>query len=288
MKLAQKLLLAYYKTKLKTIGLVSPRKAAEAAYQIFCTPYGTHKKRKEPPVFHKATRISFELDGSTIRGFHWLPEYPNGEKILIVHGFRSYSYKFEKYINPLKKEGFEVFAFDAPAHGLSDGKKINAAIYQKAILKIEALYGPFYGIMGHSLGGLAAALAFEQMPDHQKRKLVLIAPATETWRAIDNFFTLIPVEEKVKTAFIELIGEIADQPISYYSVSRVVKNIQAPVLWVHDKNDPVCTFDDVKPLLSLDLPHVQFLITEQLGHSKVYKDNAVCRQIIRFFNGNPA
>lgn len=284
MKLAQRLLIGYYKTKLKTIGLISPRKAAEAAYQLFCTPFTPKTKRKEPPVFHKAEKLSFEMDGLTIRGFRWKADHPNGKIILIVHGFSSYAYKFEKYISPLKKEGFEVLAFDAPAHGSSDGKFINAYIYQNTILRIEGLYGPLFGIMGHSLGGLAASLAFEQLSHRENRKLVLVAPATETDRAISNFFKMIPVEEKIKQAFIQLIGELTEHPIGYYSVSRVVKSIHAPVLWVHDKQDTICTFDDVKPLLALDLPHVHFLITEKLGHSKVYKDNKICSEIVHFFS----
>ena len=285
MKLAQKLLIGFYKTKLKTIGLLSPRKAAEAAYKIFCTPYSTKYPKKSPPIFHKAEKLSFEMEGSTIRGFRFLPEHPNGKKILIVHGFSSYAYKFEKYILPLKKEGFEVLMFDAPAHGSSDGKLINAYIYSKAILKIEVLYGPIYGFMGHSLGGLASALAFEALPNRENRKLVLVAPATETERAIENFFTIIPADEKVKLAFREMIIEMTDQPVSYYSVSRIVKNLNSPVLWVHDKQDTICPFADVKPLLSLDLPHVKFLITENMGHSRVYKDNKVCNEIIHFFSG---
>ena len=265
--------------------MVSPRKAAEAAYRIFCTPFSGKPAKKSPPVFHKAERVSFELDGLTIRGYRWLAENPNAKKILIVHGFSSYAYKFEKYIPLLKKEGFEVVAFDAPAHGSSDGKLINAFIYKNALLKIESLYGPFYGIMGHSLGGLAASLAFEALPNRENRKLVLVAPATETERAINHFFTVIPADEKVKQAFRDMIGELTNQPISYYSVSRVVKNLSSPVLWVHDRQDTICPFEDVKPLLSLDLPHVKFIITEQLGHSRVYKDNKVCSQILHFFSG---
>ncbi|MCW3088380.1 MAG: Serine aminopeptidase [Sediminibacterium sp.] len=284
MKLAQRLLIGYYKTKLKTISLVSPRKAAEVAYQLFCTPYSRKSAVKVPPVFHKAESLSFEHDGLMLRGFRWQPEHPNGKKILIVHGFSSYAYKFEKYILPLKKEGFEVILFDAPGHGTSDGKLINAFIYKTAILRMEALYGPFYGLMGHSLGGLAATLAFEDLNNRQDRKLVLIAPATETETAIAHFFTLLPVDDKTKDAFTQLVVELAGKPVSFYSVSRVVKELHSPVLWVHDTHDTICPFEDVKPLLSLDLPHVQFLITEHLGHSKVYKDQNVCRRIVHFFS----
>jgi pimeloyl-ACP methyl ester carboxylesterase len=288
MKLAQRFLIGYYKTKLRTIGLVSPRKAAEIAFEIFCTPYGGRAKTKEPPVFHQAEKLSFDLDGVSVRGFRWIPEHPNGKKILIAHGFRSYAYKFEKHVTLLKKEGFEVLAFDAPAHGSSDGKLINAYIYKNMILKIEALYGPLFGIMGHSLGGLAAALAFEELAEPEKRRLVLVAPATETNRAIAGFFEIIPVTDKVKQAFEELISEISGQPVSYYSVSRVVKKIQSPIFWIHDQHDPICPFADVKPLLSVHLPGTRFMITEHLGHSKVYKDSGVCKAIVQFFNGTEA
>ena len=91
---------------------------------------------------------------------------------MIVHGFRSYSYKFEKYILALKKEGFEVVAFDAPAHGTSDGKLINAYIYKQSLDHIEKAHGPFYGIMGHSLGGLAASLAFEGFSGRENIPLI--------------------------------------------------------------------------------------------------------------------
>jgi len=286
MKLAQRLLLGYYKTKLKTIGLVSPRKAAEVAFRIFCTPYAGKIPKKVPPVFHKAEKLQFGMDGIIIRGFRWQPEHPNGKKILIAHGFSSNSYKFEKYVQPLKKEGFEVLAFDAPAHGNSGGKLINAHIYKQALLQIEANFGPLYGIMGHSLGGLAASLAFEALPGNENRKLVLVAPATETRRAVDNFFIMIRADARIKQAFTSLINELTEHPVSYYSVSRVVKSLHAPVLWIHDRQDTICPFEDVKPLLALDLPHTRFLITEHLGHSRVYKDNKVCSEILHFFMDN--
>ena len=95
---------------------------------------------------------------------------------------------------------------------------------------------------------------------------------------------MLPVDDKVRAAFMHMVTEIAGNPVSYFSVSRVVKNTRGHVLWVHDKNDPICPYRDVEPLLSLDLPHVRFLITEHLGHSKVYKDHAVSTQIIQFFN----
>lgn len=283
LKLAQRVVIAYYRTKLHTIGLVSPRKAAELAYQIFCTPRKVRKNLKAPPLFHKAEKLTVALNDSILRGFRWEAKYPNHKKILITHGFSSYSYKFEKYVSLFTKQGFEVIAFDAPAHGLSEGKLINALIYRDAILMIEKEFGPFYGIMGHSLGGLAASLAFQKLKNQENRRLVLIAPATETESAIEKFFKIITVEDKIKIAFRDIISEMTHESIKNISVSHAVKNIQSPILWVHDKDDKICIFEDVQPVMEAKLPMIQFYITHGLGHSQIYKEAHVINKIDLFF-----
>jgi len=280
MKLTQRIAIGYYQTKLKTIALVSPRKAAESAFKLFCTPRNGKNKHKAPVIFYKADTLSFNLEGLQIYGWRWKTEFSNGKKILLVHGFDSYSYKFEKYVNLLLAQNFEVLTFDAPGHGISEGKTINVKIYRDLIGKVEEIYGPLFGIIAHSLGGIAASLAAEKMNNLQK--LVLIAPATETERAVNNFLKLIHLDKSFKTEFIQVLEEIAEQPLSYFSVSRAIRHIKANTLWLHDTGDNVCPYEDVKPVQEMVLPHVSFYITKGLGHSKIYKDNKVIQQVISF------
>lgn len=264
------------------MGLVSPRKAAAFAYDLFCTPYTGQSVLKAPPLFHKAEKLSFLLDGAIVRGFHWKPEKPNGKKILLAHGFSSCAYKFEPYVPLLLKEGFEVTAFDAPAHGTSDGKRINAITYKKLLLTLEKLVGPFYGIIGHSLGGLATSLAMEEMYHHPSKKMVLIAPATETSTTFRDFYQLLRLTESTKKEFEKLIVQIAAQPIAYFSVGRVVQGLQTPTLWVHDQKDLICPYTDTLPIQALQLPHLQFLVTNELGHNKIYRNQEVMQAIVQF------
>ena len=282
MKWSQRIMLKYYRTKIKTLGMVSPEKAAAAAFDLFCTPFRVKKEVKAPAIFHQSTPVSVELMGITVRGFQWKSELAQARKVLIIHGFSSYAYKFEAYVSSLVKNGYEVLAFDAPGHGISDGKRINALIYRDCILAIENQFGPLYGMIAHSLGGLAASLAIEKMENNSNRKLVLIAPATETKRAIENFFALIPAKKEVQEAFEAHIQQLAGEPIEYFSVPRVVKKISASVLWVHDETDTICTFKDVKPLLSQHIPGTEFYITNGLGHNKIYKESSTRNKIMAF------
>lgn len=280
MKLAQRLVIGYYKAQLRTIAMVSSRKAAEKAFDIFCTPYSKGVKQKEPPIFHKATKKQLVFDGLKISGFQWNPEQGHGKKILIVHGFSSYSYKFEKYIQPLLKEGFEVLAFDAPGHGLSEGNRINALIYQRFLLTIEEQLGSLYGFIAHSLGGLASTLAIEQLAG--ERKLVLIAPATETRSATAGFYNMFRIDASVQAEFEQLIFRMTGLSLEHFSVSRAIRVIRSPVLWIHDKKDTICPYADTLPVQSQNLSHVQFHITNGLGHNKIYRDKEVIQTVIHF------
>ena len=281
MKLKQRIAIGYYKTKLNTVALISTRKAAELAFDLFCTPFAPTAKLKAPPIFHHAEKLSLSFNNQIVRGWKWKSDQKDAKRILICHGFNSYSYKFEKYVSLLKKEGFEVLAFDAPSHGMSKGKRINALLYRDMILAIEKGYGSLFGIMAHSLGGLAAALAAEKIGTVQK--LVLVAPATDTNRAVDNFFTLIQLNPAVKKDFKQIMIELAQAPITYFSVGRAIQEIRSNTLWLHDTDDTICPFEDVIPVKQMNLPHVRFIITEGFGHSRIYKEHKVAKDIISFF-----
>jgi len=284
LKLVQRIAIGYYRTKFKALGAVAPRKAAESAFTLFCTPYNRKKKYKRPPVFHKAQTNNLDFEGHQLKTYRFVNPHHNGKKILICHGFDSCSYKFEKYVTGLLQHGFEVIAFDAPAHGLSSGKTINALLYSRAIIKVIEQVGGVDGIMAHSLGGIATALAVEQLSNNHPEKIVLIAPATETSSAIHHYLGLIPLPEKTKAEFYQLIEALAQKPIEWFSVTRAVQQIPSSVLWIHDKDDKICPYADTLAAQALQLPHVQFVITEGLGHNKIYRDNAVCSSIFYFFS----
>ncbi|MDB5193035.1 MAG: hypothetical protein JWQ96_2598 [Segetibacter sp.] len=282
MKLAQRVVLSYYYNKLKIIALVSPRAAALQAFKLFCTPYSRRKAQKAPPIFEKATTVVFDFAGFKIKGFQWKTEDLSKHKVLIVHGFDSQSYKFDRYVSLLINEGFEVLAFDAPAHGLSSGKTITVDVYRDLIMEIHHRFGKLSGIMAHSLGALAASLAADKMKGELCNKLILISPSTETTHAINVFFNYLPLPQKVRDGFEKIILEKGGHPSNWYSVARAVQNFTTPTLWIHDSGDTVTPFSDMSFLIDKNLPHLQFLVTEGLGHSP-YKDEEVARIIIRSF-----
>jgi predicted alpha/beta hydrolase family esterase len=279
MKLAQKLMIGYFRTKLRVLSVLSKRKAAKSAFKLFCTPL-RRSGRRTPAIFNQGEALQFVLNGCTVHGHRW--KSSSSKKILIVHGFESSSRNFDRYISALINKGYEVIAFDAPAHGKSTGTQINLPDYLATIIKINELYGPLNGFIAHSFGGLAVAHFLETIPDNESIKAVLIAPATETITTINSFFDFLRLSKEVRTEFDRLIYERSGFYPGHFSVKRAMQHIKAEVLWFHDEDDELTPVQDALNVMKEGFPNIQFRITKGLGHRRIYRDNNVLNEIVDF------
>jgi pimeloyl-ACP methyl ester carboxylesterase len=268
---------------LKLLSAISKKKAAAKAFELFCTPQ-PRKSKTAPGIFETAEKLRFSLEGIRLNGWRWNDNETKEplKRILIIHGFESSAFNFDRYIRPLLKKGYEVLAFDAPAHGKSGGKQITAPLYSKVIREICGRYGPVQSFMAHSFGGLALSLALEEMPHDKSCHAALIAPATETVTAIDSFFKLLQLDPAIRVEFENIIREKGKVEPSWYSISRAMENIRATVLWVHDEEDDTTPINDIEKLRSKNFSNIEFVITKGLGHRRIYRDNAVVKKIVSF------
>ena len=279
MRFSQKLVLKYIRSKFALMSALSKKRTAREAFRLFCTPQYRNKK-KLPPVFEKSEKLQLSFESQTLRGYRW--NAGAAKKVLILHGFESSVINFDRYVKPLVKKGYEVLAFDAPAHGRSSGTTINVLLYKNMIAAINKAYGPIHAFMAHSLGGLALALFMEEHPHDAETRVVFIAPAMETVRAIDNFFAFLRLDAGVRAEFDREITALGGQPPSWFSITRAAAHIKASVLFLQDKDDDMTPLADVEPLIRKSYPNFQFIISEGLGHRRIYRDNKSSKAIIDF------
>jgi pimeloyl-ACP methyl ester carboxylesterase len=279
MKLAQKIAIGYVRARLNMLAVISPARAAEKAFEIFSTPQ-YRSKSKFPPIFAKGEKLQFVQNDKKVRGFRW--NQGADKRLLILHGYESSCRKFDHHISRGIKKGYEVLAFDAPAHGISEGKTINMLEYAAMIANVEMNYGKIDAFLCHSFGGIAACAFLEKHKHSRDTRLVLIAPATETTTAIDSLFRFAQLNDKVRKEFDAIIHRRTGHWPSYFSINRSMKHINASVLWIHDEEDHTTPLSDVQKVMDQGYPHIEFMITRGLGHNKIYRDNEVKRKIFSF------
>lgn len=279
MDLKQRLLLSYIRTKFKLLSSLSKTNAAKKALKLFLTPQKRNIKPL-PPQFLKAEKLQFSLEGNVVNGYRW--NYPSSKKVLILHGFESSVTQFDHLIEPLVAKGYEVLAFDAPAHGRSSGKMIDVFVYKNMIDRINRNYGPVTNFIAHSFGGLALILYLEDHTHDEDFKVVLIAPATETKRAIDNYFNLLQLNSRVRKEFENQMIETGGKHPTWYSINRAAKQIKAKVLFLQDEEDELTPLNDVQPIIDRGYSNFQFVISKGFGHRWIYKDPQSINAIMNF------
>jgi pimeloyl-ACP methyl ester carboxylesterase len=280
MTFKQKIAVRYLRTKFKVLSSISKKKAAEKAFELFCTPQFRNVKEL-PSVFEQAEKLNFKFQQFNIVGYRW--NKGGSPKALIIHGFESSVINFDRYVNPLIKKGYEVLAFDAPAHGRSSGKQINAIIYCDFIKHIYSAYGPIQTFIAHSFGGLVISMALAEIKHDENCRLVLIAPATETKTALDLFFQFLKLDDAdVRKEFEEIITRISGHPVTWFSIPRALKNVKAKILWFHDEDDKTTPLKDVHSIKKQNHANIEYVITKGLGHRRIYRDAEVGKRIVEF------
>ena len=280
MNVQKNLAIRFFRTKLNLLSLVSKQRTGSEAFRLFCTPQSRYTG-KQADVFRLGEPLGFELNGKKIKGFRC--NTGGTKRILILHGFASSCHKFDKYATELIKKNYEVLAFDAPAHGASEGKTVHALEYCEMIHKIDELYGPLNGFLAHSFGGIAVSLALETMQHDKQTKLVLIAPATETESAIDGAFQILGIRKQlIRQCLNDHIFRVSGKQPSWFSIRRAMKNIKASVLWIHDEDDMITPVADVLKVKEDNLPQIEFMLTRGLGHQKIYRNPTVKNAILDF------
>ena len=275
----QKIIIAFVRIKIKFYARISIPLAARYALKLFLTPVKNLPK-KIPSLFKKGEKITFSLKPYLLKGYRW--NHPQPKKALILHGFSSTIHKFDHFVKPLIKQGYEVIAIDAPAHGKSSGKQISVLEYKAMIEKVHATLGPIDAFIAHSFGGLALSLALEKITQQEKMKVVLIAPATETTTAIQLFSKFLRLPKGVKAGMEELIFERSGIRAEDFSIRKAAPHIKAKVLWIHDESDEITPWKDAVVIKDASYPNFQFLLTQTFGHRRIYREEKVTNAVFDF------
>lgn len=274
----QKFIINYFRIKIKLLSLLSQKSASLNAFKIFCTPF--FRTLYRPEQILNAEALHYHFEDQSIHGYRW--NKGANKKALIVHGYRSALCNLEHFAHKLSTKKYEIYAFDAPAHGLSSGSMLTALQYKNFVGSIINHFGPFDAFITHSFGGLAVCMNLTEI-DNQNIKTVLIAPAANSKTLVEQFFEEMRISNtQIKTGFYNHITELSGREIDWFSIHRCAPYIKGPVLWIHDLEDPITPVDDAKKLQSIGQDNFKYIFTNNLGHRRIYRDEKVVNAIIDF------
>ncbi|MFZ5480664.1 MAG: alpha/beta hydrolase [Myxococcota bacterium] len=241
--------------------------AARLALRVFMT---TRRRRITSPNGRRFTV------GDGVTGWWW----GDGPPVYLVHGWNGHAGQLAGFVDPLVATGHRVVAFDAPGHGATGGGLSSVAHIADALVAAVGLHGAPRGVVAHSLGAAATALALRRgLPEPDR--LVFVGPATRPSRYLRGFLDLLDAPLAVRDAFYAAIRDRLGVAAGEVDIAPVPG---VPLLVVHDADDREVPAASACELVKA-WPGARLVTTQGLGHRQVLGDPAVVTAASRFLSG---
>lgn len=255
-----------------------PTLAAPLARKLFCAPRGLRHivadYSKVPPY----EEITLAHRGGQIRAYGWRLD-SGRPRVLLAHGWAGHGLQFAALVAPLLEAGYEVVAFDQPAHGASSGDAVTLPEFARTLRYVADTLGPFHAVIGHSLGG--AATAFTLARGLAVARAVLIAAPANAELEIQRFARYLRIPETVRAQMQRAIEADEGVRMADMRANVVAPLITTPALLVHDQHDREVSADSALEYAA-QWRGAKLMTTRGLGHVRILRDAGVIGEVLRF------
>ncbi len=276
-KILNKIIPKIYGIFLNIYALFYPQKAAEKAFHIFCKVRKGKVLPHQEEFLNAAKDQRLQIAEHTIQTYRWKG---SNDTVILIHGWESNAWRWHKLVENLKRKGYNIIAFDAPAHGYSTGTYLYVPLYAQILESIIQTYDPKH-IIGHSVGGMTALYTEYLNTAIKTEKMVTIGSPSEFYEIITHFKHLLGFNNRVSKALGAYVFNRFGFTEKEFSSSRFVKTNTKKGLLFHDKLDTIAPYHASKQVHE-SWKQSKLITTEGLGHS-MHQDE-VNEQIIAFLS----
>jgi len=252
---------------------VAPDVAARWAETLFCTP--PRRRGGDEAFLAAGSRFTLESQGQRLTGWEW----GAGPTVVLVHGWGSRAGRFGALGAALRQAGCRVVAYDAPAHGESTGRFASLPEFARALGDVAARVGPIHGLVGHSLGGAAVAMAMRH--GVEAHRAVLLAPPADVRIFSDLFARSLAIAPTVQATMHRNIERRLRIVWDDLHIPTLVRELPAAALVIHDRDDADVPFAHGEEIVGA-WAGSRLETTTGLGHRALLRDPAVIARTVAF------
>lgn len=267
------------RSAIQAYSLLSTEKAGRFVNRLWFRPARTGGDSAFEYLLDNAdsyTRLRF--------GISDLPVYSwgSGPVILWVHGWSGAGIQFGPMIESFVRQGYRVVVFDAPAHGRAQGERTDIFEMSEVVEQVAHLFGKIHGLIGHSLGAVAAALAVSR--GLSVKRLALIAPPINLDHVVQLFGSQLAIPKPVLDVHTRLLEEMFGVELWHrLDMTQLVAKIEVKGLVISDVHDVEIPSLHGE-LIASHWQQSRFIETRHLGHYRILKDSQVLEELSTFLS----
>lgn len=253
------------------------------AVRLFCTPFRSSRRRAAQAAMAGAREARIDVDGLGIATYVWGD--PQREPyVLFAHGWSSHGTRIAPWVAPLRAAGYALVAFDQAGHGRSDGRQTTLPDFACHLLAVGRHYGPAAAVLGHSLGGAAAAVALAR--GLAAERAILIAPAADPVAAMERFSRFVGLGAHYAGRLAAHLERQTRVTMEELQAHRNAPRIGRPALIVHDLEDREVPWAEGERY-ARTWPGARMISTRGRGHNRIADDPEVIADALRFLRSEP-
>lgn len=264
--------------------------AGDEAYRLFCTPELSQHRSDDHHVLIQRARFHLRharwervrTAAGDIQAYVFDPDADARATVLLVHGWTSEAAFMTAFIEPLRRSGFRVVAFDFPAHGHSPGRRTNLAECARAMLGVADHYGPIHAAVAHSFGGFVSLLVAEGGPPlphaHKIERFVLLACPNRLADVTRNFGSGLGLGRAAQNAYERHLQRIGHRSVDGFNTATLLNGAGAAALIIHGREDREVPFADAEAIAQA-CPLSRLMPFDGLGHRTVLYAPPVFRAV---------
>jgi len=263
---------------LSLIGNVSPALSGKWLNSLWFKPQSMPLKKEDQSWLNAANTEWITFNDKEIPVYRW----GEGPAILCVHGWGGHSGQFTPMIKALVKKGFEVIAFDAPAHGAATGKRTDLTEFSAIIECIIQKEKSSLHIIAHSMGGVASVDVINRgFP-------VLSLTLMGTPLSLEYIVNLTQVQMALGRNVMDEHKRLMETKFGSgvwqrFDLLKSNRKLSTPLMLVYDKDDTQVVFE-VSGSLQQHWRHAQSIISEGLGHNRLMRDENTISGVLKFLH----
>ncbi|HZE85872.1 MAG TPA: alpha/beta hydrolase [Puia sp.] len=269
------------------LGKLFPVLAARLFFRLYTTPPRRKTNGSQQSIKSKAvsgmvffSRYAFEPDELKIATYRWPKP---GRRVLLLHGWGSSALGFGALAEALALAGYEVIAYDAPAHGDSGGRRTNLVQWMHILDQYLSQAGPIEAIIGHSVGALNAALVLARK-EHRPAKLILVSPPLSAPAFFGDTFDLFKISPNVIAGVYRLVRTQLKEELEGMDLHHYIGGIRAgQILLVYDERDQLVKHTELSAY-SAGYAGMQTFKIKGEGHFRILKNPLVIGKIMEFLD----
>lgn len=260
------------RTWLRGAARLQPSLAVRWSADRFMTPQSSRPRSRHRLQLEAWKPHRLGRDSEAIACWH----KGTGPTVVLCHGWGGHAGDLLPLAELLVNRGFRALVFDAPAHGLSAGTLSSLPHFAAAITAVADDFGPLDALVGHSMGGAAAALAMLQGLSVRRAAWIASPSQPEAW--LTRFTSFVGFPDELGPALRAEIESRVGFAFRDLDLLERAREIATPILLVHDKGDREVPIASSQRLAEA-LVDATLLVTDGLGHKRILRAPAVLQEI---------